>query len=158
MNSVKLIAFGILGAFAFSNIASAEDLKAKEDFEARMNANYVGINFFDLVSKLGNPQKIEKFEDGTGSAIFLDFERIVTTYGGKKFAWQNLPLYPSRQLAEPLDGNIFSSEINPSTSDLHISKGINNYPNVKCARVFTINDDGIVTSFSYQGDACYHLK
>lgn len=158
MNSVKLIAFGILGAFALSNIASAEDLKKKEDFEARMNANYVGINFFDLVSKLGNPQRIEKFENGSGSAIFVDVEKVALIYGSKKFTWQNLPLYPSKQLPDLLDGNIFPSEFNPGNSDLLISKPLNNYPGLKCIRVFTINKDGIVTSFSYEGDDCYSLK
>lgn len=47
MAVAKIISLGLLGAFAFSNFALSENLNKKLDFEARMNANFMGINFSD---------------------------------------------------------------------------------------------------------------
>lgn len=47
MKVKNALGLGMAIAFGFVTLATAENLVKKEDFETRMNANFVGINFFD---------------------------------------------------------------------------------------------------------------
>ncbi len=150
MKRKMILALGILGAFAFSNFVSAENLKKKADFETRMNANYVGIHYNDLVSKLGKPQNLFKTADGVNVAQYVYNERM--TFGGDTYAYAGTPN------AYAPNNAVFLGSFQENKTDLFFAQTPTVSSQLNCVRRFAIDEDGIVYFFAYDGNSCYQLK
>lgn len=150
MAVAKIISLGLLGAFAFSNFALSENLNKKLDFEARMNANYVGIHYDDLVSKLGMPQNLYKTADGIIVAQYVYSERM--SYGGGTYAYAGMPN------AYAPNNSVFIGNFQENKTDLFLVQTPTVSSQLNCTRRFAINDDGKVYFFAYDGNSCYQLK